>query len=393
MRKEFLRKVVGTALAAAMTVSVLAGCSNSASEAAVNGASRASDSNGTIMWLSNISSGAVYDAQYAYGKYMADSMGYDFKVVYGDSYNDPNGNLTAVKNGMTKDVVGIVTCQDGGIKSIMDEFPDIPVVGFNADMESVFFDNSELAVNESVKAYDMFLGTIADGHINGNDTAKQYYNYVKEQGWKKIGVLTFPGYAYPHLQEAAQEIEKLCADGGIEIVGGVVTLEFQPLDESYFQEEGRDDLDGVLAFCAGTMFVYPTMIQAKTDKLCNERTKLVTGGFDNDPSLVSDIGEDGTIALISLSPAENMGYSMELLDRKIKGEMYDDFTCERIDSIEYVIDSKEDIDNVMSKSLMGKGDAKEAQLTYEDIENCSSYKELQELFMSEQLTVDALKQR
>ena len=113
-------------------------------------------------------------------------------------------------------------------------------------MNSVFSEDANIASNAAVKDYPNFLGTIADGHINGADTAKQNFDYVVSQGYDKIGVVTFPGYAYPNLQEASDEMVKLCNEAGIEIVGGVVTLEFQPLDESYFQEAGRDDLDALV---------------------------------------------------------------------------------------------------------------------------------------------------
>ena len=47
---------------------------------------------GTIMWLSNLSSGAQYDAAVAYLTAICDALGYEFTVVYGDPFNDAAGN-------------------------------------------------------------------------------------------------------------------------------------------------------------------------------------------------------------------------------------------------------------------------------------------------------------
>ena len=195
-------------------------------------------------------------------------------------------------------------------------------------------------------------------------------------------------------------MEKLCAEGGVEIVGGITTLQFQPLEESYFQEAGRDDLDGVVAFCAGILFVYPTMQQAMSDGLCAADTKLVTGGFDDDPSIIADIGGDGIIQYISFSPAEDIAYPLILLDNAINNSQYSDFKAERFEPIEYVIDSKEDIDNVMSKSMAGTADVSLTQLSLDDVKNLcvrfnpsATHADLMAMFRSEQLTTDALKNR
>ena len=58
-----------------------------------------------------------------YATSVCEELGYEFQVVYGDMYNDPAANLSAVKNAMTKDVVAIIASQDGGIKDIMAEYP------------------------------------------------------------------------------------------------------------------------------------------------------------------------------------------------------------------------------------------------------------------------------
>ena len=93
---------------------------------------------GTIMWLSTLTSGPQYDAILNYMTAVCDALGYEVTVVYADSNNDAAGNLQAVRNGMTNDVVGLIAGQDGGLASIMDEYPELYVIGLDTDLRSVF---------------------------------------------------------------------------------------------------------------------------------------------------------------------------------------------------------------------------------------------------------------
>lgn len=77
---------------------------------------------GKILFMASTSSGAVYDFNVAYMDMWMNELGYDWEMIYGDGANDPAGNLAAVKNAMTSDVVGLIACQDGGIGDIMSEF-------------------------------------------------------------------------------------------------------------------------------------------------------------------------------------------------------------------------------------------------------------------------------
>lgn len=357
---------------------------------------------GTIMWLSNLSSGLQYDTSLAYITAICDQLGYDVTVVYGDIYNDAAGNLNAVKNGMTSDVVGLIASQDGGLLSIMEEFPDLYVCGYNSDMRSVYGGGENAACLEN----DHFLGTICDGYGNGTQMGIDNANHVIEKGYKKVAVVSFPGYAYPNLTEAdvafraAIEEYNAAADEPVEIVGDTLVLEFQPLPESYFLEEGHGDLDCIIGFCAGLWFIYPTMAVAIANGTCSADTKLVTGGFDDDPDIVANIGDEGTIAFIQFSPAEDPAYALALLDGAITGNPYPDFENVQIDSAPYTIDSTEDIENVMNKSMAGTGDLSLAQLTVDEVVNLcrrfnpdATQQQLIETMHSDQVMVDALKSR
>ncbi len=366
----------------------------------------AAEENGTIMWLSNLSSGIQYETTRDYLTAICEKMGYKFTIVYGDGFNDAAGNLSAVQNGMTGDVVGIIASQDGGLAAIMEQYPDVYVAGYNSDMTSVF---NEGGANAAVLNNDHFLGTICDGFADGANMGHQYFEVVKEKGWKRISAINFPGFAFPN-QTAAVETFKAdleaynatAADADkITLVGEPLTLEFQPLPDSYFLEEGMDDLDGIVAFCAGIQFVYPTLVTAKLNGMCRMDTQMITGGFDNNADIVADIGdvEDGkTMGWICVSPAEDPAYALVLLDNAISGKQFADFAVERVDSASYVIDSTEDINNVMTKGMIGSGKVELAQISVDDVLQLAvrfnpdaTFQGLKDIFHSEQVTVDALK--
>ncbi len=366
----------------------------------------ASAEGGTIMWMSNLSSGPSYEADMAYATDICNQLGYNFKVVYGDSFNDPAGNLSAVKNGMTNDVVGIIASQDGGIQNIMDEYPDLYVVGYNTDLLSVY---GEDGASAGVLDSDKFLGTIVDGYADGTNTGHDYAQAVINGGYKKVATIIFPAYAYPMMTVADQtfrsEIEEYNATAAdadkIEVVGDAKVLEFAPLDESWFMEGDYSDLDAIVGILAGGSFVYPTMKSAMANGLCSPDTKLITSGFETADDIVADTCTDGgVIQYLQISPCENIAWSLVLLDNALQGKQYADFSPDRIDSEPYIIDSKEDMDNVMTKGLYGTYDPANAQITMDDLKTVltrytpdATYAQLNELFHSEKITVDALANR
>lgn len=380
-----MKKIISLILALALCLSMV---------------SFASAEGGTIMWLSNLSSGIQYETTRDYLTAICEKLGYKFTIVYGDMFNDAAGNLTAVSNGMTTDVVGLIASQDGGVAAIMEQYPELYVAGYNTDMTSVF---TAGGANEAVLQNPKFLGTICDGFQDGADMGHQYFEVVKEKGWQKVSVVNFPGYAYPNQIAAVNafmadvEAYNATAENKINVVSDPLTLEFQPLADSYFLEDGHDDLDAIVAFCAGIDFVYPTMVTAKLNGFCDMRTQIITGGFNNNADIVADIGEDKNIAWICISPSEDPAYAMVLLDNAISGKQYADFAVERIDSKPYVIDSVADINAAMTVGMMGTGDVSKAQVSVDDVlKLCvrnnaeATYAGLKELFASEQVTVDWL---
>lgn len=416
MKKSTLKRLLAALLALAMVFALAACGSGSGDNESQNPGSNTENpgnqgggednppaTGGTIIWLSNLTSGPQYEAAVAYANAICAKLGYTFKVVYGDSFNDPAGNLSQIQNGMTNDVVGIIVTQDGGVGNIMEEYPDLYVVGFNSDIAAVYDENGPA---HNLLQNDHWLGTIVDGHASGVDEAHEYAEAVINGGYKKVATITFPSYAYPQHGVAAETFRTLideynatAADGDkIEIVGGNKVLEFSPLDESWFMESGNSDLDAIVGICAGTLFIYPTMKSAIANGLCSPNTKLLTGGWETGEDLLADIGGDGVIQRIRISPIENIAWALVMLDNAIQGKPYPDFEPVRIDSLPYEIDSTEDVANIMDHSLNGTLDPKYAQISLEDLETVltrynpnATLAQLNDLFHSDQLTVDALK--
>lgn len=412
MKKSFVKRLLSVGMAVILTMASLAGCgtketnsTDTAQKAETAKETKVTEGKGgTIMWLSNLSSGIQYETTVSYLTEICTALGYDFTVVYGDGFNDAAGNLSVVKNNMTSDVVGIIASQDGGLASIMEEYPEIYMVGYNTEMNSVYGEGGE---NAACLENDRFLGTISDGFFDGAKMGEQYAQAVIDKGYKKVSVIQFPAYAYPNQTAAAEafyaSIEEYngTSDEPIEIVGESLVLEFSPLEESYFLEDGYNDLDAIVALCAGVQFVYPTIVSAIGNGNCSPDTKMITGGFDTDESIIADIGDEGIISWLSISPSENPAFSIVLLDNAINGVQFSDWTNDRIDSLTYVIDSTEDIENVMNKSMTGTGDVTKAQLTVEEVVNLcarnnpdATYQGLVDILHDEsKMSVDSLKDK
>ena len=385
-----MKKILSLILAAMLVLSLVA-CSPAENS-----------SNGKILFMPTTNAGPQYDAYTAFLKMACENLGYTFEVAFGSEGNDAAGNLQAVKNAMTNDVVALITGQDGGLAEILAEFPDLYVVGFMCDMASVF---SEGGMSASAKNNDHFLGTVADQCVNGADLGKVYFDLVVEKGYKKVATIAFPAFAYPQLQVADDTFRSLVADYNktasepIEIVGDVEVLMFQPLSDSYFMDPSHQDLDCIVAPLAGCSFVYPALKSAIAAGTISADTKLLTSGFETDSSLLADFGDDGIISGIVLGGVESLVWPVVMLDNAIQGKQFSDYKGpEALDSALYIIDSREDMDKVMSSSLLGTGDIAKTTASWDVISNLfvrnnpnATYAGLNEFLHSKTLTVDGLK--
>lgn len=401
-----MKKRLAFILALVLALSCLAACGDTSTGSSgtpgadPSGTTQSGDG-GTILFLSNMNAGPQYEAYVAYMDMTFGNLGYTYEVIYGDESNDPAGNLTAVQNAMTNDVVGLIACQDGGLSEIMAEYPDLYVAGFTTDMASVY---DEGGTNAAVKDNDHFLGTVADQYVDGADVGQMYFNLVVEKGYKKVATICFPPFAYPQLAVADEVFRSLVeeynqtADEPIEVVGEAEVLMFEPLSDAYFMEAERQDLDCIVAPLAGCTFVYPALKSAITSGTISADTKLLTSGFETDADLLADFGDDGVISGICIVSPESILFPIVMLDNAIQGKQFGDYTAsEAVDSAMYIIDSKEDMDLVVSSSLLGTGDAANTTAPWDAIQDLfvrnnesATYQGLKDFLYSEALTVDGL---
>ena len=325
----------------------------------------AAEGKGKILYLPNLNSGAQYEFYVAYLNMMAEKLGYTVEIVYADGFNDPAGNLKNVKNAYTSDVVGLIATQDGGLINIMEEYPDLWVVGFFSDFDAVYTKDESGAytgTSAGVLEKDHFLGLMGDNFISGTTLGEEYAKEVIARGFKKVATCIFPAYAYPKHTVADAGFRAYIAKYNetaaepIEIVGDATVLNFTPLDTAnYFFEDGHDTLDCLVGFCAGTTFVYPSVLEAKSMGICNPDMKIITGGFDNDPALMADCGDDKNIIRLTTAAFESIIWPMAMIDAAISGNMYKDYpgNKEQLDSGVMVINSTEKFEAVINNSPMG----------------------------------------
>ena len=355
------------------------------------GISALAQAEGKILYLSNLNSGAQYEFYVAYLNMMAKELGYTVEIVYGDSFNDPAGNLKNVKNAYTSDVVGLISCMDGGLINIMEEYPDMWVVGFFSDYDNVF---NPGGTSEGILKKDHFLGLMGDNYISGVALGEAYAQEVIDRGYKRVSTCIFPVYAYPKHTVADKAfrdyIEKYneTAAEKIELVGDATVLNFTPLETNYFFEDGHDNLDCIVGFCAGTTFVYPTVVEAKAMGICKDDMQIITGGFDNDPDLMADCGDDKNIVRLTTAAFESIIWPMAMMDAAVSGNMYKDYPgVERLDSGIMVINSTAKFEAVINNSPMGATNDEDrlgkAQASWDDMKNYftsvnpdASYKDL-----------------
>ena len=355
------------------------------------GISALAQAEGKILYLSNLNSGAQYEFYVAYMNMMAKELGYTVEIVYGDSFNDPAGNLKNVKNAYTSDVVGLISCMDGGLINIMEEYPDMWVVGFFSDYDNVF---NPGGTSEGILKKDHFLGLMGDTYISDVALGEAYAQEVIDRGYKRVSTCIFPVYAYPKHTVADKAfrdyIEKYneTAAEKIELVGDATVLNFSPLETNYFFEDGHDNLDCIVGFCAGTTFVYPTVVEAKAMGICKDDMQIITGGFDNDPDLMADCGDDKNIVRLTTAAFESIIWPMAMMDAAVSGKMYKDYPgVERMDSGIMVINSTAKFEAVINNSPMGATNDEDrlgkAQAKWDDMKNYftsvnpdASYKDL-----------------
>ncbi|OUP83244.1 hypothetical protein B5F07_11215 [Lachnoclostridium sp. An169] len=368
--RNVTKKATAAVFAGVLALSVLTGCSTA--DGGSSGGGSGEDTNtvgGKILLMSNVSSGPMYDYNIAFMDKWTEELGYTYEVVYGDSANDPAGNLNAVKNAMTSDVVGLIVMQDGGLVDIMTEYPELYVVGLGNDMLSVYSDDG---ANAAVADNDHFFGTVAGGYANGEDTGKMLAQTIIDAGYEKVAVCMSPAFAYPQYAVADQTIrEEIAAynetaETPIEVVDDEATvLMFKPLDATFFNEPAHQDLDAIIGLCAGQQFIYPPLSSAIASGTANPDTKLITFGMEGSSDLVADVGT-GIVQQLYVPNYEEIFFCMAMLDNAIQGKQYSDYTqSEVLDGVYVHISSDEIMSNIENNSPLLNGDMSKSIITDE----------------------------
>ena len=278
-------------------------------------------------------------------------------------------NLTAVKNAMTSDVVGLITMQDGGIIDIMNEYPDLYVAGIGSDMASVY---GEGGASAAAAENDHFLGSVAGGYAEGVNIGKMLAQTLIDSGYQKAAICMSPAFAYPQYAIADQtirsEIETYnkTAEKPIEIVGKEATvLMFKPLEDSFFNETENKDLDVIIGLCGGQAFIYPPLANSIGNGTADPDTKLITFGLESDADLVADVGT-GIVQQLYVPNFEEIFFTIAMLDNAIQGKQYSDFEkSEVLDGVYVHIANDEIMTNIEENSPLLTADMSKCSVSVE----------------------------
>ena len=299
----------------------------------------------------------------------------NLEIVYTTlSTYDEATNLTAIQNLISSGCEGILMSADMGTESIIKECEaaGVYMAGFLCD-----YNTSYNTAFDTVFGSENFLGTVCDGNYDQSEFGDLVAEKVIEGGYKNIGVITFPDYAYPMQavidQEFRTKIDEYNATAAEEdqiTVADTEVLNFAPLDPTYFSS--HPDLDAIFSIAAGAGNVYPVMVSSgKTD------IKLYTGGFEGTDD-VDNFGSNGNQCYqgILFSQPEALAYPLCLMIDKLNGFSYSDQpeTAERVDCSNMFIMSDEDMAKLVEYSMYYDATIEKSMISPEEVKNlCASY--------------------
>lgn len=317
-------------------------------------------------------SGKGVEALKAYCEGISESTGCEFVFTTLSTYDEAT-NLTEIQNLISSGCDGIIMTADMGTTAIVKECEaaGVYLAGFLCD-----YLQSDMTAHEDVFGNEYFLGSVADGYLDPSPYGEQVAEAVIAGGYKNIGEITFPAFAYPKQADimaafnakieeynaTADEADKITTVDPIE-------LNFAPLEDTYFSE--HPDLDCIFSAAAGAGMVYPVMVaNNKTD------IKLYTTGFEgtDDTDNFGSAGNQCYQGIMCSSP-EAIAYPLCLLIDKLNGTTYSDLPdTEVVACSPLVILSDEDMEAVVNNSIYYSADYSKALITGEDIVNmCASY--------------------
>ena len=317
--------------------------------------------------------GKAVDAMRAFLDGISGPMNLEYVYATLSTYDEAT-NLTAIQNLIASGCEGILMSADMGTPAILEECEsaDVYLAGFLCDYNQSFW-----TANEEVFGNEYFLGTVCDGCADIGFYAEDVAAKVIENGYKHVGVVIFPEYAYPNqaacsrvFREKIDEFNATAADADkIEVYDDQV-LNFAPLEATYFSN--YPEMDCLFSIAAGAGFVYPVMVASNKTNI-----PLYCSGFEGTEDC-DNFGSSGNGCFKSVfcSTPEAIVYPLCLMVDKLNGTTYADLPekAERVDCSVLEILSDEDMAKVKAGALYYSADFADAFLTGEDVVNlCASY--------------------
>ena len=352
--KKTLRKIISIVLTAGMALScaALAGC---------GGGSGAKVKIGIGLYQDQ---GPAVTATREFLKGISEELNCEFTYVT-LSQTDEVANKTAAQQLISSGCKGLILTMDSATEAILEECEKAGVYlgGYLADYETSF---------DKVKDNPNFVGTVVDGRYSGTEWGEEIAERIINDGYKNIGMIKFPSFAFPHQNEMdaafrakIEEYNKTAADNEkITVQAETTELMFQPLSADYFS--ANPNIDAIYGMCAGVDFIYPTLTQNNKTNI-----KLYTAGFSVDDSVLNNFGTSGNGCFRELvfSNVEAITYPLVMLLNKIECKEFEDAPSEaqRVDSSQIRITNNEELDTVKEKSMYYTGKFENSFLTASEV--------------------------
>lgn len=316
-------------------------------------------------------SGKSVDAIKAYLAGISEAVDCEFVYATLSTYDEAT-NLTAIQNLISAGCEGIILTADMGTVSILEECEaaDVYLAGFLCDFNQSFY-----TAHDDVFGSPNFLGSVCDGWRDASPYGEMVAADVIEKGYKNVGILVFPAFAYPNQMEVAKtfmaKIDEYNATAAEPITYyQPEELMFQPLADTYLAE--HPDMDCLFSVAAGAGMVYPVLV-------ANNRTdvKLYTTGFEGTDD-VTNFGSSGNGCYSGalFSAPEAIVYPLCLLIDALNGVSYADMPEEPqvVDCMPLVVISEEAMQAVVDYSMYFNADYARAVIPGEQVKNlCASY--------------------
>jgi len=340
MKMSIFKKIGAIALSAALVGSIgaVAGCTG-------NGDNNGDDPNkgdkGGVKILVGVQQtrGNNYEAMCKFLDALKPELNFTYDIQLMD--RSDNNNVILLENAILKGISGIITMTEMAASATqgvieMCEEEGVYYAGYMSDFWKTYSDSNLSGKKPKDSKY--CLGSVSDGELDSETTAKWLFDTVKKSPYRKIVLTRAPEYAYPssiaasevfkglvdEYNKTAEEGDKfeLWTDGvtkgaAYEIAYGLPTS-FSSTVTSW-QKWGGDDLALVgLNYCAGSIM--------GIDSYNNQKFPIFNVGWDDD--VAKEFGDitDSTkpVKALCQTPCETIIYPLVRMLNAINGTPYAD---------------------------------------------------------------------